>query len=111
MSARMVQRLKSPKLFAAVVLGAALYFALVGGRYTILDARRADSDLEKVRAQIEETRHQIAELEARIWDLRTDDEMLERIARERYGFIRDGEILYKFAGCQTNAETSGDCPE
>ena len=92
----MMKRLKSPKLFVAAVLGAALYFALAGGRHTVLDARRANEELEERHAAISDARRRIDSLEARIVELRTEDEMLERIARE-HGFIRDGEYLYKVA--------------
>ena len=92
---RFWQRLASPKLFLTVVLGLATYFALAGGRYSILDARRADARLEQLRTDIGEAQRRVDSLEARIVDLQEDDVALERLARERYGFIRDGEYLYR----------------
>ena len=92
---RFWQRLASPKLFLTVVLGLGTYFALAGGRYSILDARRADARLEQLRTDIGEAQRRVDSLEARIVDLQEDDVALERLARERYGFIRDGEYLYR----------------
>jgi cell division protein FtsB len=41
-------------------------------------------------------RAEVARLQARADSLATDSAALERIAREYYGLIRDGERLYRF---------------
>ena len=45
---------------------------------------------------------------ARIDSLESDSATLERIARERYGMIRDGEILYRFADPEPTATSTED---
>ncbi len=90
--------MKKRKGFARLVfpgvLGLALHFGWAGGEYSYLDARRAEADLEARRAEIGDVRRQIDSIRTVVSDLRNDDEALERYARERYGFIRDGEYLY-----------------
>lgn len=92
-----VKRLRSRRLFLPGVIGVALYFAAAGGDHSVLDARRAEDELAARRAEIREVHRQIDSLRARIAGLRQDDEVLERFARERYGFIRDGEYLYRIS--------------
>lgn len=79
------------------VLGIAIYFAAAGGEYSVLEVRRAEAELEQRRAELPVVRRQIDSLRARIDSLQHHDEALERFARERYGFIRDGELLYRFS--------------
>ncbi|HEX7051676.1 MAG TPA: septum formation initiator family protein [Longimicrobiales bacterium] len=82
-------------LFIAV-LGAALYFALFGGEYGLLELRALDRQRRREALRLEELRHEVAGLRARADSLASDSATLERIARERYGLIKDGERLYRF---------------
>jgi cell division protein FtsB len=86
----------------------ALYYATFGGEYSIFELRAA-------RAAVTEEEAALGELEARIdsltaWadSVRSDPGTLERIAREQYGMIRDGETLYRFVPEAT--EESGQNP-
>lgn len=92
-----MKRLLSPRLPFLGILAVAVYFAFAGGEYSILDARRAEAELEARQAEILGVRRQTDSLRLRMVTLATDDEALERFARERYGFIRDGEYLYRIS--------------
>lgn len=94
------------RLISFGVLGLALYFVVAGGEYSILEARRADAELAARRAEIAAMRQEIDSLGGRIEALRNDDEVLERVARERYGFIRDGEYLYRITEPETPADST-----
>ena len=85
------------RMVVPAVIGLALYFALFGGEYSLLESRA-------IRAGAREDAVELADLESRIdslsaWadSLESDSSALERLARERYGMIRDGEVLYRFA--------------
>jgi cell division protein FtsB len=72
------------------------YYAVFGGEYSLFELRSA-------RAAVTEEQEVLGRLEARIdslsaWadSVRTDPATLERIARERFGMIREGETLYRF---------------
>lgn len=75
----------------------AVYVGIEGGEYSLLEARRARAELADKRAELLVARQIIDSLSARIDSLRHHDETLERFARERYGFIRDGEYLYRIS--------------
>jgi len=82
-------------LAAALILGA-LYFLLLGGDYTFFDLWRLGRDYDREVAELEAVRVEVAELRARTDSLASDSAALERLARERFGMIRDGERLYRF---------------
>lgn len=85
------------RLLFPCALGVALYFAVAGGEYSYLERREAEATLEARRAELARVRRQIDSLRARIDSLQHNNAALERFARERYGFIRDGEILYRMS--------------
>ncbi len=85
------------RLFLPCALALALYIAVAGGEYSEIEARRARADLEAQRTRLPLARREIDSLRARIDSLQNHDEALERLARERYGFIRDGELLYRIS--------------
>ena len=77
------------------LIGLAAYFAVFGGEYSLLEVRgaRADrEDLERRLAEVERVNDSL-----RAWGdaLEADSATIERVARERYGMIREGEVLYR----------------
>ena len=101
-----MKRIPTRRLISFGVLGLALYFVVAGGEYSIPDARRAEAELAARRAEIAAMREETDSLRHRIEALRGDDELLERVARERYGFIRDGEVLYRITEPETPADSA-----
>jgi cell division protein FtsB len=90
-----VGRLK--KVLLPAVLLVAAYWAVFGGEYTVLDVYRARAQRAEEAEEVARLEKAIDSLAARADSLENDSETLERIARERYGLIRDGEVLYRFA--------------
>ena len=84
-------------LLAVALLAGAAYFAVFGGDYDAFELRRVRQEraLEEERAR--QARAEVDRLRARRDSLASDSATIERIARERYGLIRDGERLYRFA--------------
>jgi cell division protein FtsB len=84
-------------LLGLLFLVGAGYFAVFGGDYDVFDLRRVRREraLEEQRAI--EMRAEVDLLTARRDSLADDSATIERLARERYGLIRDGERLYRFA--------------
>jgi len=71
------------------------WYAVQGGEY-------GTTDLLSLRRQVREERDSIARLRLEVDSLRresralaTDPRVLEKEARERYGMIRPGEMLYE----------------
>ena len=85
------------RLILLALIGLSVYFALFGGEYSVFEVRR-------IRAENLQLEQRLTELEwandsLRTWAeaLETDSATIERLARERYGMIRAGEVLYRIA--------------
>ena len=75
----------------------AVYLAVFGGEYSVFDLHRTRVDLESERITLIELESQIDSLVAWSDSLRNDPQTLERVAREEFGMIKEGETLYRFA--------------
>lgn len=84
----------------AVVSGllvAALYYAVFGGEYSVFELRATRESVGVEQARLAEVRARIDSLSTWADSLENDAATIERVAREEYGMIRDGETLYRFA--------------
>ena len=90
------------------LVGAAAYFAVFGGEYSLIDLWRLQRQHEREQAELKRLQDSLAVLRARVDSLESDPALLERLARERYGLIRDGERLYLFA--EDSAAVEKDAP-
>ncbi|CAN5794828.1 hypothetical protein BH23GEM9_BH23GEM9_27830 [soil metagenome] len=89
--------MKARLLLGAVLLTAAAYFAVFGGDYDLFDVGRIRHERGLEQQRVQETQAEVERLRARRDSLLHDDATIERAARERFGMIRDGERLYRFA--------------
>ena len=80
---------------ALVLVGLALVFALVGGEYSLFNLRELRQQERAETATLTELRVVVDSLERELRAIETDPEVLERIARERYGMLRPGEFGYR----------------
>ena len=88
----MIRRIVLPGL-----LGLAAYYAIFGGGYSAFELRQIRLEAEETRVALEEAREATEMLRARVDSLEHDSGTLEALARENFGLIRDGEVLYRFA--------------
>jgi len=88
---------KAKRLFLPTLLGLAVYYALFGGEYSLLELRRARTDIKAQEQELSLLREEVEYLRARADSLENDSATLERLAREHFGMIRDGEVLYRLA--------------
>jgi cell division protein FtsB len=70
-------------------------FALFGGDYGTQHLWGMNRQLDGERARISVLRHEVDSLARVLHALKTDPATQERVARELYGMIRPGEILYQ----------------
>ncbi len=84
----------------------ALYYLLLGGEYDLFDVH----DLEVARAEravrLDSLRAVLDSVEAWADSLESSPRAIERVAREKHGFIRPGEILVKFVPDEEPADTA-----
>ena len=90
-----MHRLKRAILPGLLLLAA--YYAVFGGEYSWFELRDARAAVEQEDVDLAELHRQIDSLRAWADSMQIDSVTLERIARERFGMIRDGETLYRFA--------------
>ena len=76
---------------AFVLLGLASW----GGEYSTLDWLTMRRQLAEERATVAELRVEIDSLVRVARDLETNPAVQERVAREEFGMIRPGEVLYR----------------
>ena len=88
--------MKSRWIVLAGLAGAALYFGLFGGDYSLFEVRRVERERREEQARLDSVRVEVARLRMRVDSLEGDSLTIERLARERYGLIRDGERLYRY---------------
>jgi cell division protein FtsB len=74
----------------------AAYYAVFGGEYSLLELRSARAAVAAEQVALGELEARIDSLSAWADSVRTDPGTLERIAREQFGMIREGETLYRF---------------
>ena len=90
----------------AGVLVVSAYVAAFGGEYSVLDMRATRAELRAMEAELDSLRTETARLRARADSLEHDRFVLERLAREEFGMIRDGDLLYRFV--EPSDTTEGD---
>ena len=91
-------------VLGGLLLAGAAYFALFGGEYGLLEVRHIREERAREEQRLIEVRAEVERLEARVDSLEDDSATIERIARERWGMIRPGERLYRFAGPDTTVQ-------
>jgi len=80
-----------------VLVGAVLVaLAAITGDRGYLDLRRQKAQLSKLRAEVAELNDENGTLLHEVRGLRSDPFVIERIAREKLGYARPGEITFTF---------------
>jgi cell division protein FtsB len=83
-------------VLAAIGIGV-LAFAVQGGEYGTTDLLRQKKALVVEQAAVDSLAARVAELAAYKDAVENDPVTQERIAREEFGMVRPGEVLYRFA--------------
>ncbi|MEX2529834.1 MAG: septum formation initiator family protein [Gemmatimonadota bacterium] len=85
------------RLVLPAFLLVALYYAAFGGEYTAFDSRAIQQEIASSQEVLAELQAAADSVAVRANALEHDDHTLEKIARERFGMVREGEVLYRFA--------------
>ena len=81
-------------VLAVVALGMAAY-AVEGGEYGTTDLLALRAQVRAERSALDRLRHEVDSLRQEERALAEDPRVQEKVARELYGMIREGEILYQ----------------
>ncbi len=94
------------RAIAFVALVGAGYYWMVGGEYTRAGLARLEQQIESQRAEITARQVELASIRAWGDSLGSSPWAIERVARERYGFVRPGEVLVRFVELDDAEEVS-----
>jgi cell division protein FtsB len=94
------------RLPAIVAVSIALYYAVLGGEYSAFDLVDLAGRQEREAEALAATRARVDSLSAVAELLESDPATIEAVARERFGMIRDGEILYRFVDVEPDSGSS-----
>ena len=84
-----------PRLVGILLALVMVVFALFGGDYGTQHLIAMNRQVGDEHARIARLRHEVDSLARVLHDLKTDPAEQERVARELYGMIRPGEVLYQ----------------
>ena len=98
------------RLILPALIGVSVYFALFGGSYSVFEVRRVRAESVELQKRLAELEHANDSLGAWAEALESDSATIERLARERYGMIRDWEILYRIIA-QAPSDSAPPNPE
>ena len=88
---------KVRRLILPALLGLAVYYAVFGGEYSLWELHRARQEIDTQESELAVLQQEIDSLRAWADSLQNDSATIERLAREKFGMIREGEILYRFS--------------
>jgi cell division protein FtsB len=83
-------------LAAAAAVSVALIAAILFGSRGVLHLRGLQAEERGIKQRIAGLLLDNERLRSQLHQLRTDDRYLERLVREQLGFVRPGEIVYRF---------------
>ncbi len=84
------------RAIALLLFGVAVYYAVWGGEYSVFDLRSIRERKVAEAERIELARAQVDSLGELATRLESDPTTIEGVARERFGMIRPGDVLYRF---------------
>lgn len=87
----------SRRRLTLLILAAAALFALQAGEYSTWDWLELRRERSRERARIGELRREVDSLERAAVATETDPVVQERLARELYGMLREGETSYQIS--------------
>ena len=88
---------------ALAALVFALYFGIKGGEYGTTDLFELQRQEAAERAQVLRLRQVVDSLQRDATAIEHDLRVQERVARERFGMIRRGELLYRLVPAESAA--------
>ena len=94
------------RMVGAAVVCVAGYYALWGGEYSTFDLARIAEQRTLEATRIGAAQVEVDSLNALIAKLEDDPATIEAVARERFGMIKEGELLYRFV--EPEGEPAGD---
>ncbi len=96
-------RRAASRLVAGSLVAIATYYAFWGGEYSAFDLGRLGIRQQEEASRLAQIRVEVDSLKSLAVALESDPATIERVARERFGMVRQGEVLYRFVELDTDS--------
>ena len=83
------------KRYGFIILLATLFFQIVCAEGGVYDYFKTKRSITTITASAEKTQQENVALAKELEKLQKDDGYLEDVVRKKYGFVRDGEKVYR----------------
>lgn len=93
-----------------IALIGAGYYWMAGGEYTRADLVRLEGEIESRKAEMTARNAELASIRAWADSLVSNAWAIERVSRERYGFVRPQEILVRFVDLGDRGDPASATP-
>jgi cell division protein FtsB len=84
------------RVIALAVIAGGIAFGLLQGEYNAVSHWKIKRQLREAEREVAALQREIDSLAAYADSIESDSATQERVARERFGMLRPGEILYRF---------------
>lgn len=93
--AKLVRLLKNKRFMLRFIVGSAIALYALVGSHGILQRIRLQNQKAELVAKIQAAEKETKRLQSEAKALEGDPRAVEKVAREKYGMIREGETVYK----------------
>ena len=90
------------------ILGLWGIYVLFLGEHSLIRIWRLSQENQRMRAELVSTQKELGRIEGRMNDPRVMRDRAEHMLRERSGFARKGEIIYRIPESKPDSTSSGD---
>ncbi|MDL1892753.1 septum formation initiator family protein [Sphingobacteriales bacterium CHB3] len=92
---KLVRLLKNKRFMVRFIIGSAIALYALVGSHGILQRIRLQNQKAELVAKIQAAEEETKRLQSEAKALEGDPQAVEKVAREKYGMIREGETVYK----------------
>jgi cell division protein FtsB len=86
---------KNKRAMLALLVGVPLLLFMLFGNYGIVQRVKLQRQKTELEAKIQQAEVETKQLQAESKALDSDKKAIEKVAREKYGMLREGETVYK----------------
>ena len=88
--------MRRARVVGALGVAGGLAFGFLGGEYRAIDWWKLKRQVREEQEAVAQLQREIDSLAVYADSLESDSATQERVARERFGMVRNGEIVYRF---------------
>ena len=87
--------LRNKRAMLSLIVGVPLALYLLFGSHGVIQRVKLQNQKEELQAKIRDAEEETKQLQSESKALEGDKKAIEKVAREKYGMVREGETVYK----------------